>query len=745
VERLLGILRKVWGYDSFRPLQAEAMGSVLSGRDSVVVLPTGGGKSLCFQAPALAMDGLAIVVSPLISLMKDQVDALVDSGVPAACVNSTLQAHERRQVADEIRAGRLKLLYLSPEKVMTERTLDFLKATPVSFFAIDEAHCISDWGHDFRPEYRMLSRLKEIFPSAGIHAYTATATKRVRDDIVRELRLAQPEIFVGSFDRPNLVYRVQRRSDLLRQLREVIDRHPDDSGIIYCIRRADVDSLCASLREAGLSAVPYHAGLDDQTRRRNQDDFINDRARIIVATVAFGMGIDKSDVRYVVHAGAPKSLEHYQQESGRAGRDGLEAECCLLYSGSDFMTWRKLQSELPAAAYEIALKMLDGIEDYCTGAKCRHRAIVEYFGQPYEAASCQACDGCLGEIALVDDSLVIAQKILSCVVRLGQAFGGEYTAQVLSGSRDQRILENGHEQLSTWGLLTQHGKKNVRDWIEQLVGQGFLKKTGEYNVLTVTEEGRQVLRGQLTPRLLKPVERAKRETTFSAASWEGVDRGLFDRLRALRRKRAEERSLAHFLVFSDATLRDLARRRPSTPARLLEVHGIGEKKAAGYGADFLRAIGDYCREHGVALDVAAAGSEPERQRKPAGDASTSGAKRRARDLLLQCKSIDEVCQAVGRARSTVSEYLAELIASEGICDPTAWLDAALFERIRAAASKFGIDRLRPLFDGLGGEASYEQLRIAVACLRNSAPIQPNDTTFETRRHEEHEEEGKAES
>src|SRR5947207_2593515 len=338
------------------------MQSVLVGRDSVVVLPTGGGKSLCFQAPALAMEGLAVVISPLISLMKDQVDALADSGVPAACVNSSLSQDDKRRVADEIRSGRLKLLYLSPERLMTERTLQFLRQTPVSFFAIDEAHCISDWGHDFRPEYRMLKALKETFPAIGVHAYTATATERVRHDIARELRLQEPEILVGSFDRPNLVYRVARRTDLLRQVREVIDRHPDDSGIIYCIRRADVDNLTASLVESGLSALPYHAGLDDDTRRQNQDDFIKDRARIIVATVAFGMGIDKSDVRYVVHAGAPKSLEHYQQESGRAGRDGLEAECCLFHTGADFQTWRKVQAELPLPAHQIALHVLEGIE-----------------------------------------------------------------------------------------------------------------------------------------------------------------------------------------------------------------------------------------------------------------------------------------------------------------------------------------------------------------------------------------------
>ncbi|HEX5103287.1 MAG TPA: RecQ family ATP-dependent DNA helicase, partial [Pirellulaceae bacterium] len=473
MDQLRTILRKVWGFDEFRPLQAEAMQAVLAGRDSVVVLPTGGGKSLCFQAPALAMEGLAVVVSPLISLMKDQVDALADAGVPAACVNSSVSIDEKRRVTAEIKAGRLKLLYLAPETLMTERMLQFLRGTPVSFFAIDEAHCISDWGHDFRPEYRMLKALKETFPQVGVHAYTATATERVRHDIARELLLQQPEILVGSFDRPNLVYRVARRADMWEQVQEVIARHADEAGIIYCLRRKDVDSLAASLAEAGHSALPYHAGLEDATRKKNQDEFANDRAKIIVATVAFGMGIDKSDVRYVIHAGAPKSLEHYQQESGRAGRDGLEAECVLLHNGADFLAWKRLQASLPLAANRIALEVLKGIEDFCTSVTCRHRSIVEYFGQHHSDENCGACDVCLGEIAVQDGALVIAQKILSSVLRQGQNFGGEYTAQVLTGSREQRIVENGHDQLSTWGLLTEHGKRNVRDWIEQLAGQGF--------------------------------------------------------------------------------------------------------------------------------------------------------------------------------------------------------------------------------------------------------------------------------
>jgi ATP-dependent DNA helicase RecQ len=592
VDQLREILRGYWGYDEFRPLQAEAMRAVVEGRDSLVVLPTGGGKSLCFQAPALVMPGLAVVVSPLIALMKDQVDALVDCGVPAACVNSTLAFDERRRIAEEIRGDRLKLLYLSPERLLSERTLQFLQGAPLSFIAVDEAHCISEWGHDFRPEYRGLRLLKEKFPDVALHAYTATATPHVRDDIVRELRLAETEILVGSFDRANLVYRARRRGKLFEQIREVIDRHPNDSGLIYCIRRIDVEEIAAQLTGSGYGALPYHAGMSDDDRRRNQEAFINDRAKIIVATVAFGMGIDKSDVRYVIHAAAPKSLESYQQESGRAGRDGLEAECLLLYSAGDFRTWRKLQSELPPQALEIAMTLLSGIDNYCSSVRCRHRCIVEYFGQEFSAQNCGACDVCLNELELVDDSLVLSQKILSCVKRVGESFGGEYVALVLTGSQDQRILSHGHERLSTWGIMAEHNKKHIRGWVDQLVNQNFLCKVGDYNVLQLTEAGWQVLRGERTPRLLKPAARREKERQSRAAleSWDGVDRDLFERLRTFRRRKAEERGVPPFIIFSDATLRDLARVRPTTLDQLPAIHGIGAKKLAEYGAELLTEI-----------------------------------------------------------------------------------------------------------------------------------------------------------
>lgn len=595
---LAAVLEKYWGYTAFRPLQAEAMLAVLEHRDSVVVLPTGGGKSLCFQAPAMAMSGMAIVVSPLISLMKDQVDALAECGIAAACINSTMSNSERLRVANAIRSGELKLLYVAPERLCSDKMLDFLEQCEISFVAVDEAHCISAWGHDFRPEYRMLKQLRNRFPKIGVHAYTATATERVRQDISEQLGLRDPEWLVGSFDRKNLIYKVQRKNDVRKQVRAVIDAHSGEAGIIYCISRREVDELAEELRKAGYSARPYHAGLPDEERVRHQDEFLNEQTSIVVATVAFGMGIDKSNVRYVIHTGAPKSLENYQQETGRAGRDGLEAECWLLWTAANFITWRRMQEELPDEAKAHAMESLTGIERFCTGVVCRHKSLVEHFGQDYEPSECGACDVCLDQIDLVADPLVTAQKVLSCVVRLKESFGADYVAQVLVGSKDARILEKGHDELSTYGLLKSEPKQTVREWIEQLTSQNFLKRVGEYNTLSVTSQGWNLLKGEAEVRLLKPTHSqkkstSKRATKIESDSWEGVDRDLFEKLRALRRQVAEQHAVAPFIVFSDATLRDLARKRPKSLPEFRQVHGVGDKKMAEYGELFIGAIHDF--------------------------------------------------------------------------------------------------------------------------------------------------------
>ena len=459
------------------------------------------------------------------------------------------------------------------------------------------------WGHDFRPEYRQLRMLKEVFPNITIGAYTATATEQVRHDIAEQLGLDDPEMLIGSFDRPNLVYRISRRENRVKQVCEVLDRHKGESGIIYCIRRKDVDDLYAYLKAKGYNVLPYHAGMEDKDRKKNQELFINEKVDTIVATIAFGMGIDKSNVRYVIHTGMPKSLEHYQQETGRAGRDGLEAECCLFYSGGDYGTWKGLMSDMPPEAYEIAMVKLNRMYSYCTGGACRHKAILRYFGQILDKDNCAACDVCLGELDCVDNALEISQKILSCVVRLEQRFGGGYTAQVLTGSQDQRILENNHDALSTYGLLSSHSKSTVHDWIEQLEGQDCLRKIGDYNVLHITQKGLQVLKGNETPQLLKPAEKPARVSRVVEDSWEGVDKGLFETLRKLRTTIARKKRIPAYVVFGDAALRDMARLRPSNNDGLLEVKGIGEKKSRQYGDTVLATIKDYCQANSIDMDA----------------------------------------------------------------------------------------------------------------------------------------------
>ena len=611
-DQLGDIVQQYWGYSTFRPLQREAMECVLAGQDSVVVLPTGGGKSLCFQAPALCLPGMAVVVSPLISLMKDQVDALRTSGVQAACINSLMSYGEKQEVAHAIRNGRLKVLYLAPEKLMTERTVAFLRdESQVSLFAIDEAHCISEWGHDFRPEYRQLASLKTAFPDVAFHAYTATATEQVRRDISKLLKLTSPRVLVGSFDRPNLLYRVARKSAGLGQVKEVIDRHPGDSGIIYCTKRADTEQISADLNRLGCRTLPYHAGIDGRRRQQHQDAFINEKVDIIVATVAFGMGIDKSNVRYVIHVGMPKSLENYQQESGRSGRDQLEAECCLLYTGNDFHRWKRIIDE-ESGNVEASTRALQAMSNYANSVVCRHSTLVEYFGQKYEppgeSGLCNSCDVCLGNLELVDEPMIVGQKILSSIVRQEQRFGGEYTTLVLKGSRDQRILQNGHDRLSTWGLLEEHTPRTIRDWIEQLVGQGYLVKVGDYNVLQVTETGWELLRGKMTPRLLKPRRKTKKEKSTGQSklevdSWEGVDRGLFEHLRQLRREQAQAAVVPAYIIFGDGALRDMARRRPVSLDAFAAVRGVGQRKLEDYGDIFCAAISEYCSDHGLDTNV----------------------------------------------------------------------------------------------------------------------------------------------
>jgi ATP-dependent DNA helicase RecQ len=610
------VLQRYWGFEALRPLQGSAIHAVLERRDSVVVLPTGGGKSLCFQVPALIDRpggddrGVALVVSPLIALMKDQVDGLVASGVPAARLDSTMSSDARQATFNGLRDGRFKLLYVSPERLMGDGGASFqalMARTGVRYVAIDEAHCISHWGHDFRPEYRQLGALRAAWPQVSMHAFTATATTRVREDIVRQLGLRDALVLVGSFDRPNLIYRVRPRLSRDQQLEAVLTSHRGEAGIVYCISRKDVDQTAAALADAGHKAVAYHAGLSDDERARNQDAFIDERADVVVATVAFGMGVDRSDVRFVVHAGAPKSLEHYQQEAGRAGRDGLAAECLLLYSSADFLKWRRIM-ELSGELSEADIAHLRQMERYAGAFQCRHKTLVEHFGQTYEGGDCGACDVCLGEIERVDDPLILAQKIGSCVARVKQRFGVGHVAAVLEGKSTPQIAQNGHDALSTFGLLKDLTAAEIKGYIEQLVARGFLQRTpGDYPVLELTATGVAMLKGQVAAEDVVLCRQPKASTRSRSRggradaamgrvereSWEGVDRDLFDALRALRLEIARGRGVPPYVVFHDSTLREMAKARPRSLSALLHVPGVGARKAEDFGQQFLDAIASH--------------------------------------------------------------------------------------------------------------------------------------------------------
>jgi ATP-dependent DNA helicase RecQ len=597
-------VRRIWGYDRFLPLQDAAIACVLEGRDSLVVLPTGGGKSLCYQAPAAHLRRLAVVVSPLIALMKDQVDGLRQAGVPAAALNSSQAPAERAAVMRAVAGGAVQLLYVAPERLVMDGFLERLERAAPAFVAVDEAHCISQWGHDFRPEYRQLRALRKVLPGVAVHAYTATATPQVRDDIAGELRLRDARVLVGSFDRPNLIYRVRPRTDRVAQVTAAIQRHRGQAGIVYCIRRTEVDELTAALTRRGVRAVRYHAGLADDERRANQEAFVAERVDVVVATVAFGMGIDRSNVRYVIHTGMPKSLEHYQQEAGRAGRDGLEAECLLLVSGGDYGLWKSVMASDSAAPPPGALRKLGEMYAFCQQAVCRHRALVTYFGQPYARDDCGACDVCLGETVQGGDTADVAGRIMEAVGELRGRFGATHVADVLAGAGTARIAQLGHDRLAGYGALRGEKKAQVRAWIDQLLAHGLLARTDdEYPTITLTEQGRAVLRGEgRAPALssagaVRATAADSREPAASAArpapaagDPTAYDRVLFEALRELRRRIADERGVPPYLIFSDASLRDMARLRPRTPAEFLEVKGVGEWKAAEFGARFLAAI-----------------------------------------------------------------------------------------------------------------------------------------------------------
>ncbi|HUR28443.1 MAG TPA: DNA helicase RecQ [Planctomycetota bacterium] len=605
-------IRRVWGYTSLRPLQAEAMNAALAGRDTLVVLATGAGKSLCYQAPALIRPGLTVVVSPLISLMKDQADGLVGNGVSAAMLTSAQDGGERRLVREKLALKSLRILFVAPERLLLDGFFEELCAAGLSSLVIDEAHCISHWGHDFRPEYRQIGALRRLHPELPVQAYTATATPAVREDIALQLSLRDPLRLVGSFDRPNLTYRFQPRGETLSQVLAVVRRHPEQAGIVYCLRRKDVDELARDLAAAGVRALPYHAGLTPEVRKHHQEQFLQERIDVIVATVAFGMGIDRSDVRYVVHASLPKGIEQYSQESGRAGRDGLAAECVLLYSAADYHGWKGLMEKSAedasaagngdgGAELEASLARLAKMLVFANGAVCRHKFLDEHFGGVWKPKTegCGACDVCLGELQPIEDAKIVAQKVLSCVVRCDQRYGAGQIADVLRGANTERVRRAQHDKLSTFGLMRDHDAREIRHWIDQLVALEHLRVTnGQYPTLFLSRSGVEVMRGERVVTLFalpKLSKSSKARTSAAAAAGLSLDPGtaearLFEVLRALRRKLAQEKGVPPYLIFNDRTLAELAARRPKSPEEFRQVKGVGDRKAQELGEIFLAEI-----------------------------------------------------------------------------------------------------------------------------------------------------------
>ncbi len=614
---LLGALKKHFGYDQFRPLQREIIEDALAGRDVFVLMPTGGGKSLCFQLPALVRDGLTIVVSPLIALMKDQVDALQTSGIPATYLNSTLDREEAKARWRGLHRGDYRMLYVAPERLMLDTFLERALNWDIAQIAIDEAHCISEWGHDFRPEYRELKKLRKHLPDVPIMALTATATERVRADIIKELELLDARPYVASFNRPNLTYRVIPKTAAYEQLLAFIRSRPNDSGIIYCASRKSTESLAGNLSKDGVSAKPYHAGLTNVERTKHQDAFLRDDVRVITATIAFGMGINKPNVRFVVHYDLPKNLESYYQETGRAGRDGLPSECVLLFSPGDVAKQRHFIDEKTEKEARIARAQLQQMVHYAEARECRRATLLEYFGETYPPSSdgvgdqapplnfsCESCDNCLQPRETFDGT-VHAQKFLSCVYRIhsrhGFGFGLGHVVDVLRGADTEAIRQRGHNELSTYGIGADLKRA---EW--QAIGRELLRlelvecAPGKFATLSLTPAGLEALRKRTSIVLTKQIEIAETSARIKLGAIE-CDEVLFARLRRLRRKLADERGVPAYIIFSDVSLREMARKYPTNSIEFRRIPGVGEQKLKDFGEVFLHEIKSYSAENQSAI------------------------------------------------------------------------------------------------------------------------------------------------
>jgi ATP-dependent DNA helicase RecQ len=703
IGEMKNLLRKYFGFKDFRPLQEDVVNAVLNKEDVFVLMPTGGGKSLCYQLPALKLEGVTLVISPLIALMKDQVDSLKANGVSAEFINSSLSFQEIKRCEEKILQGKVKIIYVAPERMVLERFSLFLEKIKVSLIAVDEAHCISEWGHDFRPDYRNMKSLKKDFPKTPIIALTATATKKVQKDILKQLNLPDARIFISSFDRSNLKLRVVRKKNALQKLLKILENYKNESVIIYCFSRKDTESLSANLRENGYKAKAYHAGMTSEKRTKMQDEFIKDKIKIIVATIAFGMGIDKLDVRLIVHYSFPKSLEGYYQEVGRAGRDGLSSECVMFYSYADTSKHRYFIDQIRSEKIKKqAEKKLEKVIEYAETSSCKRRYILNYFGEDYHKENCEGCDSCL--IYKEEfDATTISQKITSAVVHLEGRFGSNYVIDVLKGKNKKQIKERGHHLLSVYGIVDDFTDDNLKELVKSLIDKGLLERTkGEYPTLNITAKGVLFLKNREKINLPKPtVEEvfSKKEETFN------YDINLFEKLRNLRKKIAEEMEVPSFVVFSDVSLQEMAYYIPSDLESFEKISGVGEKKLETFGSIFLKEIKKYADENN--LKSKEIKSSPLKVKKVAGETYN-----KTKELLKKKMSVEEIATERKIKGRTVISHIEKIVKEDRMVDVNHLKPSeGVFKEIKRGFEKKGAERLKPVYDYLQGKYSYDDIAL----------------------------------
>lgn len=712
-------LKHYFGYDSFRPGQRQIVQEALKNRDLMIVMPTGGGKSLCFQLPALLKPGLTVVVSPLIALMQDQVDALRDNGIGATFLNSSLNSHQVRNREEAILHKRVKLLYVAPERLLSERFLPFVDLVQhqigISGFAIDEAHCVSEWGHDFRPEYRQLRILHQRYPDVPIMALTATATDRVRQDIIDQLALREPSVHVASFNRPNLYYEVRPKQKSSYTELLLLIRQTKGAGIIYCLSRRAVDELAFKLQKDSIKALPYHAGLNDEERSENQTRFIRDDVQVIVATIAFGMGINKPDVRFVVHYDLPRNLEGYYQEAGRAGRDGEPAKCILFFSFGDIkkIEWG-IEQKPDIQEQKIARQQLRRVIDYAEGTDCRRTIQLSYFGE-YFAGNCGTCDNCCHAKPLEDWSIE-AMKFLSCVARCQERYGMNYIIDVLRGSRAQKILQNKHHEVSTYGI----GKdRTVEEWKmlgRSLLHQGLVDQTTDgYAVLKLNPLSWEVMRRQRPVQIVVPAKKSADDEQVNLKK-AGIEM-LYDRLRRLRKKIADEQSVPPYVIFQDSTLKLMAQVQPQTLVEFGQLSGIVSAKVEQYGQTFINEIQSYRQEQGLSISTNKYKNSKNNSRSSDSPSYTS---LMSLELFQQGYTLKEVADKRNLKTTTVIGHLAETLEMGKTLDLERLISPDRQQNIVEALEKVGdSNSLKPIYEYLKEEYTYDEIRLVRAWWRNN--------------------------